>query len=104
MNRVRYEGYVAARDAITAQPLEEFAAGVLCELAEGLLLARTAKEAYVARDAVPEALEVLVDRHDLTRRAATRFWVHLKACGPPMRWPRGWDRSPTPLSGVVRDR
>jgi hypothetical protein len=96
MDRIRYEGYVVARNAIAAQPLDEFATWTLCDLAEALLLARDGTEAEEAREAVLEGLALLVARHDLTRRAAVRFWVHLKACGPPMHWPPTWEGSPVP--------
>ena len=94
MDRVRYRGYLAARNAIAAQPFDEFAARTLFDLAEGLLLARDAEEAEQARDAVLDGLALLVARRDLTRRAAVRFWAHLKACGPPMYWPPSWERAP----------
>ena len=93
MDRTRYEGYVVARTAIAAQPLDEWAAATLSDLAEALLLSRDAAEAERAREAVLEGLALLVARHDLTRRAAVRFCVHLKACGPPMYWPP-WEGSP----------
>ena len=93
MDRTRYEGYVVARTAIAAQPLDEFATETLSDLAEALLLSRDAAEAERAREAVLEGLALLVARHDLTRRAAVRFCVHLKACGPPMYWPT-WEGSP----------
>jgi hypothetical protein len=94
MDRIRYEGYVVARNAIAAQPLDEFATETLFDLAEALLLARDATEAAEARDAVLEGLALLITRHDLTRRAAVRFWTYLKACGPPMYWPPSWEGSP----------
>jgi hypothetical protein len=94
MDRIRYKGYVVARNAIAAQPLDEFATATLSDLAEALLLARDATEAEAVREAVLEGLALLVARHDLTRRAAVRFWVHLKACGPPMYWPPSWEGSP----------
>ena len=94
MDRTRYDGYVVARKAITAQPLDELATDTLSDLAEALLLARDATEAEEAREAVLEGLALLVARHDLTRRAAVRFWSHLKACGPPMYWPPSWEGSP----------
>jgi hypothetical protein len=96
MDRIRYKGYVVARNAIAAQPLDEFATWTLCDLAEALLLARDTTEAEEAREAVLEGLALLVARHDLTRRAAVRFWVHLKACGPQMYWPPTWEGSPVP--------
>jgi hypothetical protein len=96
MDRIRYEGYVVARNAIAAQPLDEFATETLDDLAEALLLARDATEAEEAREAVLEGLALLVARHDLTRRAAVRFWMHLKACGPAMYWPPTWEGSPVP--------
>jgi hypothetical protein len=96
MDRTRYEGYVVARKAIAAQPLDEFAAQTLSDLAEALLLARDATEAEEARGAVLEGLALLVTRRDLTRRAAVRFWTYLKACGPPMYWPPSWEGSPVP--------
>ncbi len=103
MDRLRYEGYVSARDAIAVQPLDPLAVEILDDLAEALLLARDTVEADGARDAVPEALGALVDRHAMTRRTADRFWVLLKACGPSMVWPPSWDRSPLqPPSGAVR--
>ena len=94
MDRIRYKSYVVARKAIAAQPLDEFATETLSGLAEALLLARDATEAEEAREAVVEGLALLVARHDLTRRAAVRFWIHLKACGPPMYWPPSWEGSP----------
>jgi hypothetical protein len=96
MDRTRYEGYVVARNAIAAQPLDEFATDTLSDLAEALLLARDAAEAEHAREAVLEGLALLVTRHDLTRRAAVRFWTYLRACGPPMYWPPTWEGSPVP--------
>jgi hypothetical protein len=94
MDRDRYQGYLAARKAIAAQPLDPFAAEMLDDLAEALLLARDATEGDAARQAVPEALGALVGQHVMTRRTADRFWVHLKACAPSMDWPPRWDRSP----------
>jgi hypothetical protein len=94
MDGVRYKGYVAAREAIAAQPLDPLAAETLGDLAEALLLARDEVEAGAARGAVPEALASLVDRHVMTRRTADRFWVHLRACAPAANWPPSWDRSP----------
>ena len=85
-----------ARTAIAAQPLDEFATEVLSDLAEALLLARDAVAAEQAREAVLEGLALLVTRHDLTRRAAVRFWSYLRACGPPMYWPPTWEGSPVP--------
>jgi hypothetical protein len=99
MDRGRYEGYVAAVDAAAVEMLDESAADVVRDLAEGLLLARDGEEADAARERVPEALGLLVDHGDLTRRAASRCWAHLKACGPPMRWPPSWDRSPASPPG-----
>jgi hypothetical protein len=91
VDRRRYRGYVAVKDAIALQTLDEFAAHLLGDLAEGLLLARDTVEAETARDRVPESLRLLVDRGDLSRQAAPRFWVQMKACGPPMYWPPSWD-------------
>ena len=82
MNRVRYEGYVAAIEAISAQPLDGDASELLSDLAEGLLLARDEAEADAAHERVPEALKALVERRDLTRHTAARFYAHMKACGP----------------------
>jgi hypothetical protein len=92
VNRHRYEGYVGVRQAIEAQVADEYPAAVLEDLAEGLLLARSPDEAVEARDRVPEALALLVDRGELTQFAADRFWVHLRACGPRMIWPPSWQR------------
>jgi hypothetical protein len=99
MDLGRYEGYVTARDAIAVEMLDGFSAEVLQDLAEGLLLARDPGEADEARDRVPDALGLLVDRGDLTRRAADRFWARLKACGPRMQWPPSWDRAPASPEG-----
>jgi hypothetical protein len=93
MDRGRYEGYVAARDAVALEAPDPLAVEVLDDLAEGLLLARDDGEAEAARDRVPEALGGLVDRGALTRRGATHVWVLLKACGPDMNWPSSWERS-----------
>jgi hypothetical protein len=92
VNRHRYEGYIGVRNAIEAQVVDEYPSAVLEDLAEGLLLSRSKDESVEARDRVPEALGLLVDRGDLTRFAADRFWVHLRACGPRMTWPPTWER------------
>ena len=92
MNRHRYEGYIGVRNAIDAQIADEYPSAVLEDLAEGLLLARSQSESTEARDRVPEALGLLVDRGELTRFAADRFWALLKACGPRMTWPPSWER------------
>jgi hypothetical protein len=92
MDRSRYEGYVAARDAVADQVVDPVAAEVLCDLAESLLLARDAAEAEEARERGTETLGLLVDRGGLTPPAAGRFWTHLRACGPQMHWPPTWDR------------
>jgi hypothetical protein len=99
MNRGRYDGYVAARQAARVEAPDEPAAQVIEDLAEGLLLARDQLEADVARERVPQALSSLVDRGELPRRAADRLWARLKACGPPMNWPPSWDRSPASSRG-----
>jgi hypothetical protein len=91
VNRHRYEGYIGVRNAIEAQVVDEYPSTVLEDLAEGLLLARSPGEAVEARDRVPEALGLLVDRGDLTRFAADRFWGYMKACGPRMTWPPSWE-------------
>jgi hypothetical protein len=103
MDLGRYEGYVTARDVIAVEMLDGFSAEVLQDLAEGLLLARDAGEAEAAREHVPEALGLLVDRGNLTRRAADRFWECLKACGPRMKWSPSWDRATaSPQGSAVR--
>jgi hypothetical protein len=94
MDRPRYEAYVATRDAIADQAVDEFAAQVLEDAAEALLLARNTSEADSARAMVPEALGLLVERGDLTPEAAEWFWAHLKGCGPSMLWPSSWTSSP----------
>jgi hypothetical protein len=105
VNRHRYEGYIGVRNAIEAQVVDEYPSAVLEDLAEGLLLARSKDESVEARDRVPEALGLLVDRGDLTRFAADRFWVHLRACGPRMTWPPTWERpARTPRPGAVPGR
>jgi hypothetical protein len=105
MNRGRYEGYRAVRHAAGVEALDDFATGIVEELAEGLLLARDEPEADAARDLVPESLGSLVDRGDLTRRGADRLWLRLKGCGPSMVWPPSWDRtSASPLARLRRLR
>ena len=104
MDRGRYEAYVAALDAIAVQAVDASAAQVLGDLAEGLLLARNAVEADAARDRVPEALGLRVERGDLTRGAADRFWARMKGCGPPMPWPPAWEnaaRESAPASDLL---
>ena len=96
MDRSRYEGHVAAKDAVAAQVTDPFAAEVLCDLSESLLLSRDAVEAKQAREQVTEALDLLVHRGALDRGIAGRFWVHLRACGPEMAWPATWERARMP--------
>ena len=91
MNRRRYDGYRALEDAIVRQALAEYPAGVLRDLAEGLLLARDENEACRAAAPVPDSLASLVDRGELSRFAAHRFWALLKGCGPRVNWPAAWD-------------
>jgi hypothetical protein len=93
MDRRRHRGYLRARDGVAALTLDRFAAELLDDLAEGLLLARNAAEAEEACTVATDCLALLVDRGDLTRRAAGRFWIHLRACGPQMYWPPSWDRA-----------
>jgi hypothetical protein len=93
MDRSRYDGYVATRDTVAAEVADPFASQLLCDLAEGLLLARDAAEAEDARDLVTGALAALVDRGDLNRRAAGHFWADVRACGPQMQWPLSWVRT-----------
>lgn len=90
MNRERYEAYVALRDAVAGE--HERAAHVLGDLAEAMLLSRQAIEAQEARDRVGDELTELVGQGDLTRAAADRTWALMRDCGPPMYWPRSWDR------------
>ena len=92
MNRRRYDGYRAVQDAIASQELAAHPAAVVGELAEGLLLARDAPEAGEAAARVPEGLAWLVNRGDLSRFVAHRFWAMLRACGPRLSWPASWDR------------
>jgi hypothetical protein len=94
MNRRRYDGYVTFNGVIADEPLDGYAATVLHDLAEGLLLARDREEARAARDRVPEALAALVERGYLSRPAAHRCWARLRACGPTMDWPPSWQRVP----------
>jgi hypothetical protein len=102
MDRSRYQGYVAARDVVAAQVPDPVVAQVLCDLAEGLLLARSAEEAEQARSLASETLAPLVDRGEITPRVAGRFWMRLRACGPRMYWPPSWDRARvTPRAGAV---
>jgi hypothetical protein len=92
MNRRRYDGYRAVRGAIRRQVLNEHAAEVLGGLAEGLLLAHDEAEAQQAVDRVPQGLMLLVDRGELSRFAAHRFWALLRRCGPRISWPASWER------------
>jgi hypothetical protein len=92
VTRRRYKGYKAVQGAIAAEPLDERPANVLKGFAEALLLARRRSEAHDAAAVAPDALAMLVERGDLSRRAATRFWALLRACGPRMTWPPSWDR------------
>jgi len=103
MDRGRYERYVATRQTILVHTRDEFAVQMLDDLAEGLLLARDPHEAGAARDRVPEALELLVERGELTRRAANRLWARFRGCGPAIDWPPSWDRSGASSAWVVRD-
>jgi hypothetical protein len=91
MNRRRYEGYVALRDAVARQALSDCSATILAELAEGLLLARDEKEARKAAAPVPDSLASFVARGELSRFAAHRFWALLQKCGPRLSWPTSWD-------------
>jgi hypothetical protein len=103
MDRSRYEGFVAAKEAVAAQVQDRFVAEALCDLAEGLLLARSSEEAALARRRASETLGPLVDRGEITRRVAGRFWMHLRACGPRMYWPASWARARvSPRAGAVR--
>jgi hypothetical protein len=105
VNRSRYEGYKAVHGAIAAYLLDEYASNVLAGFAEALLLARRRSEADDAVAVAPDALTLLVDRGDLSRSAATRFWALLRACGPPTSWPPSWDRhTPTSPKAAVRGR
>ena len=95
MNSQRYEGYRATRTAIAALDLDGFAAEVLSDIAENLLLARDDAEAETARERVPKVLVMLVDEGSLTRRSADRFWAYMHACAPRTQWPSSWDRAPS---------
>ena len=92
MNGCRYDAYIRFKGALADEPLDGYAATVLHDLAEGLLLARDREEAHAARDRIPDALAALVERGDLSRSAARRFWARLRACGPTMHWPPSWQR------------
>jgi hypothetical protein len=103
MDRTRYDGYVAAKDAVAAEVFDPFVAEVLGDLAESLLLARSGLEADKARRRASETLGPLVDRGEITRRIAGRFWIHLRACSPRSHWPPSWDRGrAAPRAGVLR--
>jgi hypothetical protein len=97
VNRLRYEGYVAVKDAVAAEMLDFHAAHVIRDLAESLLLARDHIEAEKAREHVPAVLLRLVDEGFLPRSAAHRFFVRVRACGPEMVWPPSWQRHRAPL-------
>ena len=90
VNRRRYDGYVAVREAIQDEPVEGVAATLLTDLAEGQLLSRGLDEAGEVRDRVPPALAGLVDRGHLSSFAAHRLWARLRACGPALYWPPTW--------------
>jgi hypothetical protein len=97
VNRVRYQGYVAVKDAIADEVLDLHARHVIRDLAESLLLARDSTEADQARERVPVVLLRLVDEGSLSRSAAHRFFVRVRACGPEMHWPPSWQRRKAPL-------
>jgi hypothetical protein len=97
VNRVRYEGYVGVKDAIADEMVDFHAAGVIRDLAEGLLLARNPAEVETAREHVPGALLGLVDEGLLSRAAAHRFFVRVRACGPEMHRPPSTQRHRAPL-------
>jgi hypothetical protein len=90
VNCRRYEGYVAVRNALAAEPVEGVATSVLADLAEGPLLSRGLHEPSEVRDRVPVALVGLVDRGHLSSFAAHRLWARLRACGPALDWPPTW--------------
>jgi hypothetical protein len=97
VNRVRYEGYVAVKDAIADEMIDFHAGDVIRDLAEGLLLARDGEEAERARENAPGVLLRLVEEGFLSRSAAHRFFVRVRACGPEMHWPPSWQRRRVPL-------
>jgi hypothetical protein len=97
VNEVRYQGYVAVKAAIADEMIDFHAGTVIRDLAEGLLLARDADEAENAREHVPGALLRLVDEGFLSRSAAHRFFVRVRACGPEMHWPPSWQRHRAPV-------
>jgi hypothetical protein len=103
MNRSRYEGYRAVQGAVARQALSEHPAAVLGDLAEGLLLARDDAEAGEVVERVPAGLVWLVDRGDIPRLAAHRFWALLRRCGPRVAWPVSWESPPpVPRSSALR--
>jgi hypothetical protein len=104
VNRFRYEGYVAVREAIAGESLDGDTAALVADLAEGLLLARGRIEAEVARDRVPPALLALVDCGELSRFAAHRLWARIRACGPRMHWPPSWQGDAAPAGWAVPGR
>jgi hypothetical protein len=106
VNRLRYEGYVGVKDAIAVEMLDLHAGHLIRELAESLLLARDRTEAEEAREHVPAVLLRLVDEGFLSRAAAHRFFVRVRACGPKMHWPPSWQRhgAPVPPRWAVRGR
>jgi hypothetical protein len=98
---VRYEGYVAVREAIAGESLDGHVAELVSDLAEDLLLARGRDEAEIARDRVPTALVELVDCGELSRFAANRLWARIRACGPGMHWPPSWPGDAAPAGWAV---
>jgi hypothetical protein len=96
VNRLRYGGYVAVREAIADEMLDLHAGNLIRELAESLLLARDRTEAETAREHVPGVLLQLVDEGFMSRAAAHRFFVRVRTCGPAMIWPPSWQRHRSP--------
>jgi hypothetical protein len=103
VDRQRYAAYRAVRESIALEGLSDHSSGTLCDFAEGLLLARGRVEGEEVRDSLPAVLMVLVDRGDLPRCAADRFWADVRACGPRLVWPASWDgHSSAPAGWAVR--
>ena len=88
---------MALKDALAAEMVNLDAADVIRDLAESLLLARDSIEAEKAREHVHAVLLRLVEEGSLSRAAAHRFFVRVRACGPEMHWPPSWQRHRAPL-------
>jgi hypothetical protein len=106
MVRARYLAYrraLATLDRLSRDGLNEAEHELLCDAAQGMLLARdsTAEEARELRDAAAIALSLVVDEDRLSDKQADWVWWQIAACGPPDSRPTPRREGPMPLSGSV---